>query len=84
MSTKNHAGLDALDYWKSEPAVTEVEQKAAIWTIELRHRCRAKAEAFAMGHHERLGSESRVRGLELGVVKMITSFAFEGKMHDTE
>ena len=84
MSTKNHAGLDALDYWKSEPDVTEVEQKAAIWTIELRHRCRAKAEAFAMGHHERLGSESRVRGLELGVVKMIISFAFEGKMHDTE
>jgi len=27
--------------------------------------------AFAMGHHPRLGAESRVLGLEAGVVRMI-------------
>ena len=51
-----------------------------IWTAEVRRRCRAAAEAFAMGNHERLGAESRVRGLEPGVVKMILSFA--GKLHE--
>ena len=30
-----------------------------------------RGEAFAMGYHPRLGAESQVLGLELGVVRMI-------------
>ena len=32
---------------------------------------RAKCEAFAMGHLERLGEGSRVRWLDAGVVRMV-------------
>jgi len=32
---------------------------------------RAKSEAFAMGQHERLGMGSWVRGLDVGVVRMV-------------
>ena len=53
-----------------------------LWTAEVRRLCRAEAEAFAMGHLERLGAESRVRGLELGVVKMILAYA--GKLNGSQ
>ena len=33
--------------------------------------CRRRYEAFAMGHHERLGTRSRVLNLDAGVVRMI-------------
>ena len=32
---------------------------------------RARCEAFAMGHQERLGAGSRVRWLDAGVVQMV-------------
>ena len=32
---------------------------------------RAKCEAFAMGHQERLGAGSRVRWLDAGVLRMV-------------
>ena len=35
---------------------------------------RAKCEAFAMGHQERLGADSRVRWLDAGVVQMVLEF----------
>ena len=31
-------------------------------------------EAFAMGHHERLGAESRVRALDTGVVRLVMEY----------
>jgi len=35
---------------------------------------RAQCEAFAMGHHERLGAGSRVQGLDAGVVRMVLEY----------
>jgi ankyrin repeat protein len=42
--------------------------------IEAVQTGRPLCEAFAMGHHDRLGEKSRVLSLELGVVRIIVQF----------
>ena len=38
---------------------------------------RAKAVAFTMGYHERLGATSRVRALDLALVDIISNVAWD-------
>ena len=78
----NDEGYDVYDYWgrKLYSSLIRIDQSdtnkefhawTTMWDTKMNRRCRAQGEAFTMGHHERLGAESRVRGLEPGVVKII-------------
>jgi ankyrin repeat protein len=68
--------LDGKDSYGCTPLDTAVvcRETEIADMLRLEQLRRKQCEAFCMGQHERLGAESRVRGLDVGVARLVVQY----------